>query len=267
VEDRIATARHFLFVPGNRPERFDKAVNSGVDIVVIDLEDAVPPDQKAEARSQTLRWLDAGGRAMVRINSSDSPYFSDDCTIVEHPNLLGVMLPKSAPGQILDKLACRAPVLALVETATGIAALAEIAGTPGVVRMALGTIDLALDLDLEGDDRLFDSIRLQMTVASRAANIAAPVDGVTAAFANDDATRSAMGSSRRLGFTAKLCIHPRQLDAVESALQPTDAQLQRARRIVEADKDSGGAAVALDGAMIDRPIVERAHRLLSAAAR
>ncbi len=262
---RIASARHFLFVPATRPERFDKAVASGADLVVLDLEDAVPPADKDRAREAVRGWLDAGGQAMVRINAADTPWFEDDLALIAHAGLVGVMLPKAEAGAALVRVAQETNVLALVESAVGLVAMAEVAATRGVVRLALGTIDLALDLGLSGEDTLLDPVRLQMTIASRAAQLAPPVDGVSPDFRNADACREAMAHGRALGFTAKMCIHPLQIAPVEAALAPSAQEIARARRIVAADTASQGAAVALDGAMIDRPIVERAYRLLEQA--
>lgn len=265
--ERIAAARHFLFVPGNRPERFDKAAASGADIAILDLEDAVPADAKDAARENVRAWLDAGGRAVVRLNPSDTPFFKADVALADHPNLLGIMLPKTEAGEVLAHVASRAPVVALVETARGMASLDGIAQTEGVVRLAFGTIDLSLDLDVKVDDRQFDPLRLAMTIASRAASIAAPIDGVTPDFRDAGANETAMRAARMLGFRAKMCIHPAQLAPVEAALRPTEDEIVQARRIVEADKASGGSAVAMDGAMVDRPVVERAYRLLADAER
>lgn len=261
---RIADARHFLFVPGNRPERFDKAVASGADVVILDLEDAVPAAEKEAARDAVRNWLDAGGEAVVRINAADTPYAREDIALARHPNVMGIMLPKAAADDALARIAALSPVIALIETAIGISMVEEVASCPGVVRLALGTIDLGLDLDMPaGDDRLFDPIRLRLTVASRAAGIAAPIDGVTTDFRDREANDAAMRHARLLGFRAKMCIHPQQLGAVSAALRPSENEIEQARRIVAADLSSGGAAVALEGGMIDRPVVARAHRLLA----
>lgn len=263
--ERIASTRHFLFVPATRPERFDKAVASGADLVILDLEDAVPPADKDSARDNVRNWLEAGGQALVRINAADSVWFADDLSLLAHPGMVGVMLPKAEPGAALEQVGRQTCVLALVESAAGVAGMREVAATPGVVRLALGTIDLALDLGLAGDDTLLDPVRLQMTVVSRAAQLAAPVEGVSPDFRNEDVCREAMAHGRALGFTAKMCIHPAQIAPVNAALMPSPAEIDRALRIVAADKASAGAAVALDGAMVDRPIVERAYRLLDQA--
>ncbi|MBT0670141.1 CoA ester lyase [Novosphingobium profundi] len=259
---RIAEARHFLFVPANRPERFANAAGCGADLAILDLEDAVPAADKVAARANVRDWLEAGGQAMVRINAADTPWFEDDLKLLAHPGLIGVMLPKAEPGAALARVAGLAPVLALVESACGVADMGRIAQCEGVVRLALGTIDLALDLGLAGDDRLLDPLRLQMTLASRVARLAPPVEGVTPDFRDEAANRAAMAHGRSFGFAAKMCIHPMQIAPVEAALAPSEAEIEQARRIVAADRASAGAAVALDGAMVDRPIVERAYRLL-----
>lgn len=200
---------------------------------------------------------------MIRVNGADTEWFDADRQLAGHPGCLGVMLPKAAATDVVDLIAADAPVVPLIETATGVLAMSEVSRAAGVARLALGTVDLALDLDLPKDGPVFDTIRLQMTIASRAAGIAAPIDGVTTAFRDDTAATAAMWAARTLGFAAKLCIHPRQIGAVEAALRPGPDELQRARRIVAADDAAGGGAASVDGVMVDRPVAERARRLLA----
>ena len=259
---QIGAARHFLFVPGNRPERFDKAAASGADMIIIDLEDAVAPDAKEQARENAGAWLAAGGSAMVRINASDTPFHTGDRALLDQQSLAGVMLPKAKDDAALCEVAQAAPVVALIETAMGAATMAEVAKTDGVVRLAFGTIDFALDLDMKPADRQLDPVRLSMSIASKCAGIAAPIDGVTADFRDEDLNRDAARAARSLGFRSKLCIHPCQLGWVEAAMSPTPEEIARAWRIIEADKAADGSAVAVDGEMIDRPIVALAYQLV-----
>lgn len=264
AEVRIARARSFLFVPGDRPERFDKAVASGADIVVLDLEDAVAPDIKTDARQAIAAWLRDGGEAMVRINASDTAWFEHDLALSDHPGLLGFMLPKAEAAAPLARVTALKPTVALVESARGIADLMAIATMPGVVRIAFGTIDLSLDLGTNSED-LLRTIGAQIVVSSRACGIAAPIDGVTTILRDADIISAATRDARARGFGAKLCIHPTQIDPVHRALRPSDDEIANAKRIIEADRAATGAAVSLNGIMIDKPIVAQAIRVLTDA--
>jgi citrate lyase subunit beta/citryl-CoA lyase len=264
AQERISTARTFLFVPGDRPERFDKAVSSGADIVILDLEDAVAPSAKQAAREAVGSWLSGGGRALVRINSAATQWFEEDLQLANEHGLLGFMLPKAEAGAALTRVALMKPVIALIESATGVATVQAIAGVEGVQRLAFGTIDLALDLGTSCDDVLA-GIGIQLVVASRASGIASPIDGVTVNFREPGFTEDAARNARKRGFGAKLCIHPAQLQPVRQAFLPTPEELDWARRVVDADRASNGAAAAVDGQMIDAPLVARARRTLADA--
>lgn len=261
----IGTALTFLFVPGNRPDRFNKALASGADIVILDLEDAVAPDAKASAREAVRLFLSSSPSVMLRINGPGTPWFEDDIALCCHPGLMGIVLPKAEPGPQLARISEMAPTLALIETAVGVQGVHAIASTPGVARLAIGAIDLSVDLDIIGPETLLDPILLAMTVASRAAGIASPVAGVTTDFRDECATINDAAHSRAIGFGGKLCIHPSQIAHVRSGFRPTEVEIVRAQRILAADAAAKGAAVALDGQMIDRPVVERASRLLASS--
>jgi len=262
--ERIKAARTFLFVPGDRPERFDKAAASGADIVIIDLEDAVAPSAKQAARAAVRSWLSVERGVLVRINSAGTEWFEKDLELWPESGLLGFMLPKAEAGMTLERVAGLKPTIALIESAAGVATVQEIAGVPGVQRLAFGTVDLALDLGTSCDDVLL-AIGTQLVVASRSNGIASPIDGVTVDFRDPAAVEEAMRSARKRGFSAKLCIHPAQLPPVRQAFRPTSQELDWARRVVDADRASGGAAVAVDGKMVDKPVVAKAYRTLADA--
>jgi len=264
-ESAIASARSFLFVPGDRPERFDKAAASGADIVILDLEDAVPPERKEEARHLVQQWLDTGGRALVRLNGADTMWFGEDSELCDHPSLIGAILPKAEPCDALDLVASKCPTVALIETARAIRRLDDIATVPGVVRLAFGSVDLGLDLGFSGPDEALDPIRLDLVIASRAAGIAPPIGGVTTDFRDPARVLTDTRREAALGFTAKLSIHPAQVQSIHDALRPADADVDRARGIVAAFEAADGAAAAFEGKMIDKPVVESARRLLAAA--
>lgn len=263
--ERIAAARSFLFVPGDRPDRFDKAVTSGADVVILDLEDAVPPDSKVTARDAVRSWLKADREVLIRINASDTFWFEDDLQLAGENGLLGFMLPKAEAGRSLERVASLLPTVALIESARGLVTAREVAATAGVQRLAFGTVDLALDLDISSDEVL-QVFGAELVLASRANELAAPIDGVSLDFRNASRVTEDVRLGRTRGFGGKLCIHPAQLPAVRSAFRPTSEQLAWAQRVIAVDRDAEGSAVSLDGQMIDRPVVAKAIRLLEDAA-
>ncbi|MDM0052037.1 CoA ester lyase [Variovorax sp. J22R115] len=270
-----AVARSLLFVPGHQAARFDKACQSGADAVVLDLEDAVPPDRKEDARAQVAHWLAArrGNTephplVAVRINAADTPWHAADLSLCAGAGVEALMLPKAEDAAVLRAIATVLPAVALwplVETARGIARLDEIASAPGVQRLVFGTIDFQADLDIEGDGQELLFFRSRIVLASRLAGLQSPVDGVSTAI--DDPARIEADAlhARRMGFGGKLCIHPKQVAVVNRGFSPTLAQVDWARRVIDADAASGGAPVTVDGKMVDRPVVLKAQAVLRAA--
>ena len=267
--------RTYLFVPGNRPERFAKAFASGADAVVIDLEDAVAADAKAAARAAIAVWHAQAGpaereRVVVRINDAASTWFEDDLGLLRETGVARVMLPKTESTGQLDAMHGAlplVPVLALIESARGLANVEALATAPGVERLVFGTLDYALDLDLDiaehSDGLSFAASRL--ATASRVAGLASPVSGVTPQIDDEARLQTDFAWARRHGLHAKLCIHPRQIAPVHAALAPTAEALDWARRVLAAEAASPGAA-RLDGRMIDRPVVLQAQRTLQRGA-
>ncbi|SFV15190.1 HpcH/HpaI aldolase/citrate lyase family protein [Pseudoduganella namucuonensis] len=262
--------RSYLFVPGDRPERFGKAFGAGADAVVVDLEDAVAPDRKDAARAALAAWRAAGqergGRLVVRVNDDASPWFADDLDMLRTLGPCEVMLPKAESARQLERLAAALPagtgVIALIESARGVLAAEAVAAAPGVARLAFGTLDYALDLGLDDDPRglLYPASRIAL--ASRAAGLPPPVAGVTAGFNDDAALREDFGLARACGFGAKLCVHPRQVAPVHAMLAPSAEQRDWAARVVAA-AGAGGGAVQVDGKMVDRPVLVRANAILA----
>jgi citrate lyase subunit beta/citryl-CoA lyase len=264
-------ARTYLFVPGNRPERFAKALASGADAIVLDLEDAVAIDEKAAARDAVAHWWSNAAateraRIVVRINDAASMGFAGDLQLLRQLGLVTVMLPKAESPDQLEIVQAALPgarVLALIESARGISNVDAVATAPGVTRLVFGTLDYALDLDMEigaqSDGLSFAASRL--AIASRLARLAPPVAGVTPQI--DDGARllADLAWSRRHGFSSKLCIHPKQVGPIHAALTPSAQDIAWARRVLEAEAASPGAAK-LDGRMIDRPVVLQAQRTL-----
>ncbi|WP_373987292.1 CoA ester lyase [Duganella sp. BuS-21] len=258
----------YLFVPGSEPRRFDKACASGADAVIIDLEDAVAPGDKAGARDAVAAWLRLRRRVIVRINAVDTRWFDDDVALCGLDGVAGVMLPKAESCEVLLALAARLPtmpLLPLVESARGFSVAGELARCPQVQRLVFGSIDFQLDLgiDGEGDELLY--FRSGLVLASRLAGIAAPVDGVTVAVSDPARLEADARRARRLGFGGKLCIHPNQLATVNTAFAPSAAEMDWARKVVAAAEVESGA-FRLDGKMVDRPVILRAQAVLRAHA-
>ncbi|MFF2347650.1 HpcH/HpaI aldolase/citrate lyase family protein [Pseudarthrobacter sp. NPDC058119] len=269
----VASALTALFVPGDRPERFAKAFGSGADVVIIDLEDAVAPGAKSEALSAAVAELSSPSspvRALVRINPQDSAHFETEVnallslTSTGHHGLLGIVVPKAEDSVDLRTLASRCDqaglaVVALIETAAGVLDAPALALIRGISRLAFGAIDYALDIDADSDDRFLDYARSALVVASRAAGIAGPLDSPSVSIRDEEKTDLSARLGRGFGFAGKLCIHPGQISTVRSAFLPTDEEVQWAKSVVAA---SDGASQ-INGQMVDRPVVERAQRIIT----
>jgi len=256
-------ARSLLFVPGDRPERYDRALASGAHEVIVDLEDAVAPGAKEAARAHVAAWLAGGGRACVRINPADTSWHQEDIAALRKLPHAAVMLPKAdevSLAMVVQALPGRR-IIALLESVAGYMDLQAIACLPGVERIAFGSVDFAMDSGIADEGDAMTAIRTAIVLASRHAGLAAPVDGVSLEFTDPQRMRADARRSRQLGFGGKLCIHPRQVAEVNAAWLPTETELAWAQRVLAAFEASGGAATAVDGKMIDKPVVEQARRI------
>lgn len=263
-----AEARTLLFVPGDRPDRFEKAASSGADLVVLDLEDGVAVGAKDRARTEVVRWLRSRrAPAAVRINSPGTPWYSDDLDgLAELPDV-PVMLPKAEDPATVEQVAAGrsrdAGVITLLETAPGVLAAERIAAVPGVLRLALGTYDLAAELGVDPDDpEAMAWARGGLVLASAAARLVGPVDGITGDVRDERRLRADARRAARLGFGGKLCIHPSQVGATAAAFAPGEEELAWAGRVVRAAEAGGDGVLLVDGQMVDRPVVDRARRML-----
>ena len=263
-------ARSYLFVPGDRPDRFDKACSAGADMVILDLEDAVPPARKSEARAAIGKWLSSGKEIVLRINADTTEWFPDDLQLARVPGVAGIILPKAERIDRALQTICadgRKFLLPLIETARGFASARALASAPGVQRLLFGTLDFQMDLGIDGEGEELAYYRSEMVLISRLAEIQPPVDGPCTAL--DDAAQLTVDTRRakRMGFGGKLCIHPKQVAHVNAAFAPTGDELAWARRVVAAAAESKGAAVALDGRMVDRPVILKAEQIVREAVR
>jgi citrate lyase subunit beta / citryl-CoA lyase len=259
-------ARSYLFVPGNRPERVAKACAAGADAVIVDLEDAVPPAEKAAARAAVAAWLASERPVLIRINSAGSEWFDDDLGLCGQPGVAGVVVPKAERTEHLAQVnaSTRADtaVLPLIETAQGFWNAMALAQANGVQRLLFGSIDFQVDLGIDGDGEELLYFRSQLVLVSRLAGIAAPVDGITTDIDDGEQLRADSLRARRMGFGGKLCIHPKQIAHVNACFAPSADEVAWAQRVVEAAQAANGAAVAVDGKMIDRPVLLKAQAIL-----
>ncbi|MCX5417178.1 CoA ester lyase [Streptomyces sp. NBC_00059] len=258
THDEIAAARTLLFVPGDRPDRFGKAAGSGADLVVIDLEDAVAAEDKERARRSAAGWAGLGTRTVVRVNAPGTPWFDADLRMAAGHGC-PVMVPKAEEPAVLGRIAADC---AVIETALGAERAYEVCSAPGVVRAAFGNVDLSAQLGVAHDDTLaLAHARSRVVLASAAAGISPPVDGVTTAVRDLEVLAADTAHARRLGFSAKLCVHPAQIAPVASGFAPTGEELRWARAVLEA----GDSVTTVDGHMVDKPVLERARRMLAGA--
>lgn len=275
LDTPLGFSSNFLFVPGTRPERFAKALDSGASGVVLDLEDAVAEEDKEVARNAIrAAWPqfseEQKKRLVIRSNSPGTKFYSADLILAQELKISCLLIPKSETLDQINGAALILPhtaIIPMIETAKGLDHLREIANSNQVLRLSLGNLDLQADLGMvcDAQETELQSARYQIVLASRLAQIAPPIDGVTPS--TDDLPRITEDSERakRMGFGAKLCIHPKQVAIVKAAFMPTEEDLTWAQRVIEADHASKGGAVKLDGKMIDRPVVLLAQRTLALA--
>ena len=263
--------RSYLFVPGDRPERFDKALASGAHAVILDLEDAVLPERKPQARASVREWLTrADARVWVRVNPADTPWHAEDCALLELPAVRGVMMPKAQDAAALARLAGtlqpNQSIIPLVESVAGWFEALPLARVPRVHRLAFGSFDFMSDSGIQGDGEELDTVRSQLVLVSRLAGLPPPVDGVSVAIDDARQLEADVRRSRRFGFGAKLCIHPKQVAGVHSGFAPTEKEVAWARRVLEALASGPLGAIAVDGKLVDKPVALLAQTIVDESA-
>ncbi len=266
--------RSWLFTPATRADRFAKAAEASADVLILDLEDAVAPVDKAAARAIALDYLVqeiAGPHHALRLNGLDTPAgVSDLDALLQAPaNPDFLVLPKTESAGhvvILDRLLSASGkssrIVALVESARGISRLEEIAGaSPRLYGLMLGAADLAADLGSAMAREPLADARSRLVAACALAGVA-PVDSPFFEVRDPDGLAADVAAAVAFGFVAKAAIHPTQVGPINAALTPTAAEIDRARRILEANQ--GGVGV-VDGQMIDEAVARKARRVLAAA--
>ncbi|GIF26090.1 citrate lyase subunit beta/citryl-CoA lyase [Actinoplanes tereljensis] len=264
--------RSYLYVPGNQPAKLATALSRGADALIVDLEDAVPPDEKAAARESVARWLrtqPAGSPIFVRINPG-----LEDVAAVVAPALRGLCVAKANTVDQLAELAAlldrtegaeTVELVPLLETAQAILAAPALAAAPRVSRLQIGEADLAAEIGvtLGDDERELLHVRSAVVLASAAAGIDPPAAAVTTDFRDLTRLRRTTQALKRLGFRGRACIHPAQIPVVNEVFTPTREELATARDLVDRFAAAGGG-VCLDaqGRMVDLAVVREAHRTL-----
>ncbi len=284
----MALLRSYLFVPADEPRKVQKALASAADAVILDLEDAVLPERKVEARAalvQTLAGLPTAraGRPVifVRANSFQTAWFKDDIEHLTNQAVAGFVLPKvkrSADVEEAARLLYAAErrqglpsghfeLLPMVETALGLQQVASIAGGPRVSRLVFGALDMANDLGMswQPDFQQFLYQRSRLVVASRVANLHPPVDGVWPRIDDLAGLEADCQAARMLGILGRTLIHPAHIEVTNRVFSPTAEEVAWAQQVVDATAEAaarGQAVAKVDGTMIDRPVTERARRIL-----
>lgn len=254
-----------LYVPGDRPDRFEKAVASGPDIVILDLEDAVAPDAKAPALRAVCDWLatrdGAGGPDIqVRVNRDADEELTG---LVATGAAIGIRVPKVESTSEIDRIAELAPGLplsVLIESARGLERAFELASHPAVAALGAGEADLAAELGT-GDQTVVDHVRVRLLIAARAAGLPAPMLAAYPGIRDLDGLRADTERGRRLGWHGRSAIHPAQLPVIREVFRPREDEVAWARAVVEA-LASGGVATLPNGEMVDAAMAARARRIL-----
>ncbi|MCT7355280.1 CoA ester lyase [Streptomyces sp. 15-116A] len=264
----------WLYAPGDRPHVVAKALASGADVVVIDLEDAVAPDRKAYAREATAELLSEPQPVPVhvRVNALTTPWADADlAALAPAPGLSGLRLPKVSDRSDILHVAHRTPsalpLYALLETALAIEHAYAVAGAhPALRGIAIGEADLRADLGVR-DDAGLDWSRSRVVVAARAAGLPPPTQSVHPDTRDLEGLTASCAHGRTLGFLGRAAIHPLQLPVIERAYLPTEKEIEEAEIILKAAATTEGAQALPNGTFIDAAVVATAHRTLSLARR
>lgn len=258
-----------LYVPGNRPDRFDKAVATGADLVILDLEDAVPAGEKSAALSAVVGWLGRRGSAagpvlQVRVN----PHAAHEVAALRATGVeLEIRLPKVESGAQVAAVNPPGerplPVTALIESSRGVENIGEIVRAPSLTRVALGEADLQSELSSTSESVL-DYARMRVLFATRAAGLPAPMLSVYPRIRDLDGLGADTERGRAAGFVGRVAVHPSQLDVIRAAFRPSEDEVAWARQVVDALR-GGGVTTLASGEMVDKAMLPRATAILDRA--
>lgn len=265
--------KSYLFVPGNRPDRIEKALASEANAVIIDLEDAIPMSAKDKVREGVRKFLALhdfvkSKKVYVRINDSFTPFYEQDVRMVAEFPDVGIMLPKTNSPEDVQMLEATTSsnqlIIPLIETAKGVLRAYEIASSSKrVKKLAFGAVDYCLDLNISisthGQELIYP--RSALVLASRAAELAPPIDTVFTSISNEAGLIEEINRAKNLGMFSKMCIHPVQLDHVNTLFGPSEEEILWAKRVVEKFEVAlaeGHSAIKVDDKMIDLPVYNQA---------
>lgn len=281
--------RSLVFVPGNRANMLERALGFGADIIMVDLEDSVPPGEKAAAVDLAVEWAPrlaaAGKRVMVRVNALDTGLAAGELAAVVGPDLAGISIGKGGGAwdlqqvdRLLAPLEAKAGIAAgsirvipWIETAQAIVKVHEMAtASPRIAGIAFGGEDYTNDMGVIRSDFGAECYyaRSAVAVAARAAGVAA-LDGPFVGFRDPDGLRTDAGNARQMGYTGKFAIHPAQIDIINATFSPQPDDIAYARQVVaawDAAEAAGRGSLSIDGRMVDVPVVKRAQNLLALVA-
>lgn len=283
--------RSWLYVPGNAPRRIEKSFTLGADAVVFDLEDAVPPQEKLDARKRVCEAIDASRErsqapVFVRVNAVSTEWFDDDLAAVTRRGIGGIRLPKSESASDVTEVAERLGTLEQenglppnsvhlvcgIESALGLTnAVTIAAASTRVLALSFGAADFARDLGLTPTPGRTETLfaRSQLVVASRVATVRPPVDSAHLGVADLQGLERTTREAKSLGYFGRSVIHPDQIAVVNDVFTPSGDQVARAREIVDAAgraaRVGGGALLLPDGEFVDVAIVRRAQDILTLA--
>lgn len=283
-------AKTYLFVPGNAPHRFQHAVNCGADAVIFDLEDAVHPDEKNQARENIIEWdkndtlvSKINCKRYIRLNKFGTVTFREDIEFLNKLNqeerlrnsaaskrktvTWEIVLPKIESAEMLNEAREMinrnrlesVNIIAIIETARGLHNAEEICAA-GIERVAFGSLDFSLDIHCDQSLHALLYARSRIVLASRLADLPPPIDCVNPDFTHHDRVLADALHARSLGFSAKLCIHPSQIDAVQQAFTTDHSKIDWAKQVLKAAEHS--YAFQINGEMVDLPVIEQARQLL-----
>ena len=253
-----------LFVPGTRSDRFEQAIQSGADTIIIDLEDSVCPSQKQVARENLLGFDKQGCNLFVRVNDLDSPFVRDDLACLKKCGEVGIMLSKSedphAITQWLEQHSGTRQILCLIETVKGFAQTSALMQHENVIGCAFGHFDFSTDLGCEADISLLAPYRADLVLQSKLHGKAAPLDCVTADISQIGQLKLDCEDAKRRGFGGKLLIHPSQVKPAQSIFLPSEDDYEKAKELVAVTANQ--AVIQHEGRMIDKPILKKAEQLI-----
>lgn len=272
----ISQNKTWLFVPAIRIDRVEKAFASGADAVIVDLEDAVAHEDKAQAREALKKYYDDQNDKQnyqplwLRINKAGSEEFIKDIVLCQQlPNLAGVLLAKAEQASDIESVhqLTSLPVIALIESAVGLYQIDSMAKVVGLVAFSYGFLDLCNDLQVQvgtpAADIVANQIRYQFILTSKVHQLSPPIDTIYPDFNDEVGLTDRAQLWSQMGMSGMLCIHPKQVATIQRALQPTDSEILFAQRVVEEYERSGQAVFKIDGEMVDAPVIERSRQLLA----